>query len=52
MTPAVRSNLMPIGMHAADDGWPSILLDIDLAFAQIVSCDEEGGFGAVRREYV
>jgi hypothetical protein len=43
---------MPIGMHAPDDIWPPSLLDIDLTFAQIVSCNEECGFGTVCLEYV
>jgi hypothetical protein len=41
---------MPISMHAPDDSWPSSLLDIDLTFAQVVSRDEEGGFGTSCRE--
>jgi hypothetical protein len=39
-------------MHAPDKSWPAGLLDIDLAFAQIVSRDEEGGFGTIRRENI
>lgn len=38
---------MPLSMHAANDIWPSRLLDIDLTFAQIVSRDEEGSFGTI-----
>lgn len=38
---------MSIGVHAPDDIWPSRLLDIDLAFAQVVPRDEEGDFGTV-----
>lgn len=44
--------LMSISMHTADNIRPAGLLDIDLTFAQIVSCNEEGGFSTVRREHV
>jgi hypothetical protein len=44
--------LMPIGVHASDNIRPSSLLNIDLAFAQIVSRDEEGGLSTICREYV
>jgi hypothetical protein len=50
MTKLDEQYLMPISMHAPDDSWPSSLLDIDLTFAQIVSRDEEGGFGTSCRE--
>ena len=44
--------LVSISMHAPDDIWPSSLLNIDLTFAQIVSRDEEGGFGTICCECV
>lgn len=43
---------MPIGMHPPDDIWPSSFLDIDLTFAQIVSRNEEGGFGTICGKYI
>jgi hypothetical protein len=52
MTKLDEQYLMPFGMHAPDDIWPSSLLDIDLTFAQIVSRDEEGSFGTICPEHV
>jgi hypothetical protein len=52
MTKHEEQYLMAIGMHAPEEGRPAGLLNIDLAFAQIISRDEKGGFGTIRRKYV
>lgn len=44
--------LMPLTMHATDHVRPASLLNVDLAFAQIIASDEKGGLGTIRCEYV
>lgn len=47
-----KAYLVSISMHSPYNIRPASLFDIDLTLAQIVSCDEEGGFGTVCREYI
>jgi hypothetical protein len=43
---------MSIGMHATENSWPPSLFDVDLTLSEVVSSDEERGFGFVCRKHV
>jgi hypothetical protein len=49
--PSMAGDLMAIGYHALDDVGPRGGC-IDGAFAEVVACDEEGGFEAVSGKLV